>query len=145
MLCLEYSILDMELAPPLLQLRARACKRASAGPACLCTLHEVPPAADALDFGGRGGRLDSDLGPPSLTPNPTPFPSPPHSSLPTTLPHPLSSSLARRRPRPPAVPAPGAARPGGSARADPRQCTPAGPAGREYKNTTSLPTELKQE
>ena len=48
-LCLEYNILDTERAPPLpLQLRPRACKRASARPACLCTLHEVPPGADAL-------------------------------------------------------------------------------------------------
>ena len=48
-LCLEYNILDKERAPPLpLQLRPRACKRASARPACLCTLHEVPPGADAL-------------------------------------------------------------------------------------------------
>ena len=64
-MCLEYNILDTELAPPPpLQLRPRACKRASAGPACLCTLHEVLPATDALarrakapaEKGGRAAR-----------------------------------------------------------------------------------------
>jgi hypothetical protein len=61
-LCYEYNILDTELAPPPpLQLRPRACKRASAGPACLCTLHEVLPATDALARrakapGEKGGR-----------------------------------------------------------------------------------------
>ena len=61
-MCYEYNILDTELAPPPpLQLRPRACKRASAGPACLCTLHEVLPATDALARrakapGEKGGR-----------------------------------------------------------------------------------------
>ena len=83
-LCLEYNILDKERAPPLpLQLRPRACKRASARPACLCTLHEVPPGADALArrakapgeegvrAARRGGGSGAGGGGPALEPPPS--------------------------------------------------------------------------
>ncbi len=68
----------------------------------------------------------------------------PHSSLPTTLPHPLFLQPGMATAAPSCC-ASGWRRPTrGSALADPRPCTPAGPAGREYKSSGLL-TELKQE
>ena len=68
----------------------------------------------------------------------------PQSQLPSPIP--FFSSLARRQSRPLGAGCVGAWRgpTRGSTRADPRPCTPAGPASREYKNTGWL-TELKQE
>ena len=92
-----------------------------------------------------GGRLDSDLGPPSFTPLPLPPPIPvpiplsqppfPIPPIPVpTSPIPFSCRLARRRP--PTT--------RGSARSDPGPCTPEGLAGRTYKYT-GLQAEIEPE
>ena len=83
--------------------------------------------------------------PHSQPPPPPHLPHPrPHSSLPTTLPHPLFLQPGTATAAPPCCAGAWRGPTRGSTRADPRPCTPAGPASREYKNTGWL-TELKQE